>query len=146
MTSPEWIVGDEQLPLVHCMIRCVVPLLESESPQTAQAILSCINILRPQCDTRKLQGLAYYRMGQYSEALAVYADLDDMESRAFYALCQRAVGEVSWLGVAAEVKDSGDAAAIAIIDPWMAGGSDTEPPVNSLDAALPGYAYFPLRA
>lgn len=146
MIFPGSMSGNEHLPLVRCMIRCVVPLLEGDNPHAAQAVLASINLLHPRCDTRKLQGLAYYRTGQYLEAMAVYAGLDDLESRAFYALCQRAVGEPSWFGVAQEVKDSGDAAAIAIIDPWLAPGFDDGAAEKSEIPELPDYPYVPLRA
>lgn len=106
--------------LARVLIRCVAPLLGSESPENAQSVLNAIALLVPYCDTRRLHGLAHFRVGEYMEAMDCWSAFDDLESRALCTLCLRAIGEASWWGAAQAIYESGDPDAMAVLAPWMA--------------------------
>ena len=106
--------------LVRVFIASVCPLLNGSSPENAQVILNTIALLKPKCDLRRLQALTFYRLGQYVEAMRCWNEIDDdMSARALSALCLRHIGEASWWGAAQLVYESGDAAAIEVLEPWM---------------------------
>lgn len=105
--------------LARLFIASVCPMLDGPTPQNAQAMLNAIALLQPRCDLRRLQALTYYRLGQYVESMRCWNEIDDMSARALSALCLRHIGEASWWGAAQLVYESGDAAAIEVLEPWM---------------------------
>ncbi|MCZ2498193.1 hypothetical protein GN316_15615 [Xylophilus sp. Kf1] len=118
--------------LARVLIACVVPMLNGPTYQAVPALLNAILLLAPACDLRRLQALTHYRLGQYVEAMRCWEEIDDMSARALGTLCLRAIGEPSWWGAAQVIYESGDADAIAILEPWM-----NETPA-ARDAAGPG--------
>lgn len=135
--------------LARVLIACVVPMLNSASPQNAQSVLNTIAVLLPHCDLRRLQALTHYRQGEYVEAMQCWETVDDMTARAFCALCLRHIGEPSWWGAAQLVYDSGDVAAMEVLEPWM----NETPEASLLPAAsrpsatdVGDYPFRPLRA
>lgn len=121
--------------LCRIFVRSVMPVLKGSAPQNAQVILNCIRILSPDSDLRRMQALVYYRLGQYVDAARIFSEFDDPESRAMGALCQRAMGEPSWLGVAEVIRDTGHQGALAILEPWL--GKNFEHIQGDADATGP---------
>lgn len=138
--------------LARVLVRCVAPMLASESPQHVQALLNAIDLLAPRCDTRQLRGLTHYRLGEYMEALRCWSEFDDPKSRALCVLCLRCLGEPSWWGTAQAIYESGDAEAIAVLEPWMnATPSVASAPLDTVparDALVESadYSFRPMRA
>lgn len=140
--------------LARLFIASVCPLLNGSSPENAQAILNTIALLEPRCDLRRLQALTHYRLGQYVEAMRCWNEIDDTSARALSALCLRHIGEASWWGAAQLIYESGDAAAIEVLEPWMNETPEAmrlSPPAAAFASATAvaerhDYSFRPLRA
>lgn len=121
-----------QSPLIRFMARCIPSILFSGNPRSAQSIIQCIQLLRPDLDVRRFQGLYHHVNEQYVEAMQIFGEIEGPEAKAFMALGLRAIGEASWWSVAQQVYESGHPAAIAILDPWV------QPPVQDAASDTPG--------
>jgi len=126
LTVVEWPTASKSV-VARIMIRCIVPVLDGSSPQDAQILINCIRLLSPKCDLRQLQALTHFRRAEYVEAMQVLAELNTMSALAITALCQREIGDPSWVGSAQIVCDSQDEEAIAIVAPWAPSLSVAEP-------------------